>query len=314
MDIHANLVLSTYNPRQNLLGSPRGEYEIHIRGLLSLLGKMPDQEPQSDFHRQGISAAWSVVVRPGSRRPGSRKPHTNSRQIGECIMDPSIKIPQRLVDRRKCRFGPIASDPAGYTTEFYTLRWENLIPLPAQLDDPDLYQKEIASTYHDMLLEAPRLIAIATHLSRAANKTRDKTLALRYILAETGNSELVSMALVLNTTMQMLHPANTADLARQAASLVDEVIRATERLDRFRPLGTARLPPALCLAWVVAPSAEQKAKMDEVLNAHVYDFRGVTWQDLAARYVTRFQRARQRVHMGRLAGSRLGVNCLSCRA
>lgn len=215
-------------------------------------------------------------------------------------MDPSIKIDQQLIDRRKRRFGPIATDPAGFTTEFYTLRWENLIPLPSQLHDPELYHKEIATTYQDMLLESPRLITIANQLSCATQVVPDQSLALQYILAETGNSELLSMSLVLNKTLQILDPTDTT-LVKQAMGLVSEIIKATERLDHFKPLGTARLPPALCLAWVVAPTAEQKTKMREVLEEHVYDFRGVTWEDLAGRYERRFGDIRERVRIRRLA-------------
>lgn len=215
-------------------------------------------------------------------------------------MDPSIKIDQRLIDRQKRRFGPIATDPAGFTTEFYSLRWENLIPLPSQLHDPELHHKEITTTYEDMLLESPRLITIANQLSVAASITGDKSLALQYILCETGNSELLSVALVLNKTLQILDPSDTL-LVKQAMDLVSEIIKATERLDRFKPLGTARLPNALCLGWVVAPTAEQKTRMREILEDHVYDFRGVTWEDLAGRYERRFVDIRQRVREGRLA-------------
>ncbi|KAK2592634.1 hypothetical protein QQS21_009661 [Conoideocrella luteorostrata] len=256
----------------NLIGGQRAEYEVHVRGLLYLLVRMPNVELKTDFEKQGITIAWSLV-------------------IGECIMDPTIKIDQRLVDRQKRRFGPVAADPAGFTTEFYSLRWENLIPLPAQLHDPVLYHGAIAATYKDMYYESPRLITIAKQLYGAANMTGAQEVSLQYILCDTGNVELLSMSLVLNTTLQMLDPSRKT-LAKEALKLISEIMETSARLDRFKPLGTARLPNALCLAWVVAPTAKLKETMREILEEHIPDFRGVTWEDLAGRYERRFRTIR----------------------
>ena len=155
-----------------------------------------------------------------------------------------------------------------------------------------------------MLLESPRLITLANQLSGAVSMTDNKSLAVQYILCETGNTEVLSMALVLNKTLQIVQPTATTAaakaLSKESTALVAEIVKATQRLDRFKPLGTARLPNALCLAWVAAETPEMKDRMRWILEDHAYDFRGVTWQDLAGRYQRRFRDIQARVKSGRL--------------
>lgn len=213
-------------------------------------------------------------------------------------MDPSIEIDPGLGERHRRRHGSIPTGPAALTTESNTLRWENLMLLPRHLQDPVLYYPELAATYKEMLLEGPRLVSTAKQHSQAATTSAKREVSFRCILAETGCVELLSMSLVLNKTLQILDSSNSA-LTTQCTMLILEVIGAIYRLDRFKPLGTARLPNAMCLAWVTAPTPELKAIMRTILDDHILDFRGVTWEELAARYERRFRGIRARVNSSR---------------
>lgn len=48
--------------RQNLMEFHRVDYEVHVRGLLSLLNRMPDTKLTTCFEKEGVAVAWSLVV------------------------------------------------------------------------------------------------------------------------------------------------------------------------------------------------------------------------------------------------------------
>ncbi|TWU74094.1 hypothetical protein ED733_004626 [Metarhizium rileyi] len=260
---------------QNFLGGYNNECLIHLQGLLYILNHQAARDYEDTFSSQMIDLA-SILA------------------ITECVIDPRVQWKRWHTERKKTSYyGPL-NNYSVVNIRSTNLTVENLMDLPAFLQEPEYHLVQLRSSYDLMRVEAEKLITITRQLHEACATSLDMNYYKGYTICESSICVLHTLMAVIRKTLQVFHPYDST-LQEHEKAAANVVLASATRAWNFRPLGTTFLPRTLCLTWAATDDFNIRAKLEDMIDSYREDFKGDAWTKIALFFEQRFERLRKRV-------------------